>query len=213
MAATPQVLQESELYGYCCGQAVNMGPVMPAAQFWVTDEAGNYLCVARALTFEGSVLTYNPAQNEAEWVLVRGLANDLTPGEERSAIALTNYVLWVTREVVRIARLGASQIVNWPSESSTTTDEGVEEELTMDTERGEETKGKLATPDQEEVEGPWRDWVTATQEVKAEGAMGELQQVLAMPPHIPGHESSHVLSSPMEAAVEVHVEEADLDTL
>ena len=82
--------------------------MLPAAQFWVTDEAGNYLCVARALTFEGSVLAYNPMWNEAEWVLVWGLANDLTPDEERSASALTNYVLWVTGEAVQIARLGAS---------------------------------------------------------------------------------------------------------
>ena len=85
-----------------------MGPVLPAAQFWVTDKAGNYLCMARTLTFEGSVLAYNPTCNKAEWVLTQGLVNDLTPGKERSAVALTNYVLWVTSEVVQIARLGAS---------------------------------------------------------------------------------------------------------
>ena len=70
-----------------------MGLVMPAAQFWVTGEAGNYLCMARALMFEGSILVYNPTQNEAEWVPVQGLSNDLTPGEERSALGLANYGL------------------------------------------------------------------------------------------------------------------------
>ena len=66
VAAIPQALTEAELYGYCCGQAVDLGPVMPAAQFWVTDEGGAYLCIVRALVFEGSVLAYNPAKNEAE---------------------------------------------------------------------------------------------------------------------------------------------------
>ena len=64
----PWALQEPEPYDYCCGQVVNMGPVMPVAQFWVTDEVGNYLCMARALIFKGSFLMYNPTQNKAEWV-------------------------------------------------------------------------------------------------------------------------------------------------
>ena len=54
-------------YGYCCGQAVDLGPIMPATQFRVTDEAGTYLCVAWALVFEGSVLAYNPTRDEVEW--------------------------------------------------------------------------------------------------------------------------------------------------
>ena len=62
MAAIPQALTEAELYGYCRGQVVNLGPMMPAAQFWVTDEGGAYLCIMRALVFEGSVLAYNPAK-------------------------------------------------------------------------------------------------------------------------------------------------------
>ena len=35
--AIPQALQEAELYGYCHGQAVDLGLVMLAAQFRVTD--------------------------------------------------------------------------------------------------------------------------------------------------------------------------------
>ena len=70
MVAVPQALTEAELYGYCCGQAVDLGPVMLVAQFRVTNEAGAYLCIARALVFEGSILAYNPAKNEAEWIPV-----------------------------------------------------------------------------------------------------------------------------------------------
>ena len=105
MAAIPRAPTEAELYGYCQGQVVDLGPVMPAAQFRVKEEVGAYLCTVRALVFKGSILAYNPAMNEAEWVPVRSLANDLSWAEERSTVALTNYVLRVPAEVARIARL------------------------------------------------------------------------------------------------------------
>ena len=76
-AVIPHTLTKAKLYGYCWGQAVDLGPMMPAAQFWVTDEGEAYLCTARALVFEGSILAYNPTLNEAEWVPVCDLANDL----------------------------------------------------------------------------------------------------------------------------------------
>ena len=100
-------LTEAELYGYCCGQAVDLDPVMPVAQFRVTDKVGAYLCIVRAPVFEGRILAYNPAKNEAEWVPAHGLANNLTWAEERSATALANYVPCILEEVARIARLGA----------------------------------------------------------------------------------------------------------
>ena len=81
------------------GQVVDLGPVMLASQFQVTEEGGTYLCTSRALVFEGSILTYNPALNEAEWVPVCRLANDLSWAEERSAMALANYVLHAPAEV------------------------------------------------------------------------------------------------------------------
>ena len=83
---------------------------MPAAQFRVTDKAGTYLCMARALVFQGSILAYNPAKNEAEWVPAHGLANDLTWAEERSAMALANYVPRIPEEAAWIVRLGAHQL-------------------------------------------------------------------------------------------------------
>ena len=100
--AIPQALTETEWYGYCHSQAVDLSTVMLAAQFRVTDEVGTYLCVARALVFEGSILACNLAKNEAEWVPVCGLTNDLTWAKKRSAVALANYVLHIPDEVLWI---------------------------------------------------------------------------------------------------------------
>ena len=118
---------EAKSYGYCRGQAVDLGPVIPAVQFHVTEERGTYLCIARALVFEGSILTYNPALNEAEWIPACGLANNLSWAEERSAVALTNYILHAQEEAKRIARLRAGQVMNCPgNDSSTMSMEGEE---------------------------------------------------------------------------------------
>ena len=68
-------------------------------------------------------------------------------------------------------------------------------------------------PNQERVEEHHRDWAADTEEVEAEGAREELQQVLVTPPRTPGHVSPYVPSSPLEVAVQVHVEEANLDAL
>ena len=105
MAVILQTLTEAESYGYCQGQVVDLGPVMPVAQFQVMEEGGVYLCTTRALVFEGSILAYNPTLNEAEWVPVRSLVNDLSWAEDRLAVALANYVLCTPVEVARIARL------------------------------------------------------------------------------------------------------------
>ena len=107
VVAVQQALTEAELYGYCHGQAVDLGPMMPAAQFRVTDKVGAYLCIVRALVFEGSILAYNPTKNKAEWVPAHGLTNDLTRAEERSTVALANYVPCIPEEADRIMRLGA----------------------------------------------------------------------------------------------------------
>ena len=119
--AIPCVPTEAESYSYCWGQAVDLSPVMPTAQFHVTEEGGTYLCTARALVFKGSVLAYNPTLNEAEWVPVHGLANDLSWAEERSAVALANYVPHAPAEAAWIARLGAGQVISCPSDDSSMT--------------------------------------------------------------------------------------------
>ena len=107
MAVILHVPTEAESSGYCRGQVVDLSPMMPAMQFCVTDERGISLCTARDLVFEGSILAYNPALNEAEWVPTRGLANNLSWAEERSAVALANYILHAQEEAERIARLRA----------------------------------------------------------------------------------------------------------
>ena len=88
---------------------------------------GAYLCTVRALVFEGSILVYNPTMNEAEWVPVCSLANDLSWAKESSAVALANYVPCVPAEAAQIARLRASRIVSCPGNDSSTSAE--EEEV------------------------------------------------------------------------------------
>ena len=76
---------------------------------------------------QGSILTYNPTLNEAEWVPAHGLANDLSWAEERSAVALANYVPHASVEVVWISGIRAGQVVSCPSnDSSMTSMEGEE---------------------------------------------------------------------------------------
>ena len=64
-----------------------------------------------------------PALNEAKWVPVRGLANDLSWAEERSAVALANYVLCTSAEVAWITRLGAGRVISCPGDDSSTSEE------------------------------------------------------------------------------------------
>ena len=147
--AVPQALTEAEPYGYCHGQAVELRPVMPAAQLRVTDEVGTYLCEAQALVFEGSILAYNPTRDEVEWVPMCGLANNLTWAEERSTMGLANYVPHVSQEVARITRLGAHRLVSWPTNSSTSEEEEEQEEE----EEHEEVDPELLITDAELEQG------------------------------------------------------------
>ena len=132
-AAIPCVPTEAESYSYCECQAVDLSPVMPAMQLHVTEERGTYLCTMRALVFEGSILVYNPALNEAKWVPTCRLANDLSWAEERSAVALANYIPWTQEEAKRIARLGAGQVVSCPGDNSSMTSMEGEESWFSDT--------------------------------------------------------------------------------
>ena len=119
---------EVEQYGYHCSQAVDLGPVMLVTQFRVTDEAGTYLCVVRALVFEGSILAYNPTRDEVEWVPACGITNDLSWAEEKSAMALANYVPRVSQEVAHRAGLEAHHLVSWPDDSSSQEEEEEDEQ-------------------------------------------------------------------------------------
>ena len=47
----------------------------------------------QGLLLEGSILTYNPATNGAEWISVRGTVNDLSPVDYASARELSNITI------------------------------------------------------------------------------------------------------------------------
>ena len=142
---------EAEQYGYYHSQAIDLGSIIPAMQFRVIDEAGTYLCVTCTLVFKGSILAYNPARDEVEWVPTCGLADNLTWVEERSAVALANYVPHISQEVAQIARLGARQLMSWPADPSTSEeeDEEHEEEEQKEGEEWEEADPKQPIMDAE----------------------------------------------------------------
>ena len=217
-AAIPWALTEAELYGYCSSQVVDLSPVMLAAQFWVTDKGGTYLCIARALVFEGSVLAYNPAKNKAEWVPVHGLANDLTWAKERSAIALANYVPHIPEEEARITRLGARRIVSWPDNSSTLKEEEAQhpKPQTMDTEPewAEESEDGARQTEPEEGAEPNRQWHSQDWKTVMEGLEGlayddprldsnamvmgvDCPRGPVLSPHTPSHATPHMPGSLM----------------
>ena len=145
---------EVEQYGYRHGHAIDLGPIMLATQFRVTDEEGTYLCAAWALVFEGSVLVYNPARDEVEWVPTHGVTNDLSLVEERSAVALANFVPRVPQEVAHIAGLGAHHLMSWPNDSSSEEDEQEEDEQDDDEqEEDEQEEDEPEGDEHEEAEG------------------------------------------------------------
>ena len=133
--AMPRATTEVEQYVYRHGQAVDLGPVMPATQLRVTDEVGTYLCAVQALVFEGSVLAYNPTRDEVEWVPTHGVTIDLSWVEEKSAVALANYVPCISQEVAHIAGLRTRRLMSWPNDSS---EEEEEEEDGQEEEYGQE---------------------------------------------------------------------------
>ena len=139
--AVPQAAMEVEQHGYHHGHAVDLSPVMPVMEFWVMDEEGTYLCVAWVLIFEGSILAYNPARDEVEWVPTCSITNDLSWVEERSAFTLANFFPHAPHKVAHIAELERCCLTGWLDESS-------EEEEGNDD--GQEEKGD---DDSQEEEG------------------------------------------------------------
>ena len=117
IVAIPRSTTQAEQYGYRCGNAVDLGAVMPAAEFRVTNEEGAYLCAACGLIFKGSVLVYDPTRDEAEWVPMHRVANNLSWAEERMAVALANFVPRTRQEADHIAELGAHHLA-WTDDSS-----------------------------------------------------------------------------------------------
>ena len=72
---------------------VDLGGALLPLRFHVTEPSGKFVGVACGLLFEGNILTYDPASNGMEWVLVQGTVNKLSPVEDASAQELSNITL------------------------------------------------------------------------------------------------------------------------
>ena len=86
----------------------------------------------------GEHLAYNPARDEAEWVLARSVANNLSWAEEKSAMALANYVPCISEEGAHIARLGTRCLMSWADDYSLQEEEDDEQEEEEEHEEVEE---------------------------------------------------------------------------
>ena len=117
IAAIPQSTTQAEQYGYHHRNAIDLGAVMPVTEFRVTDEEGTYLCVVCSLVFKGSILVYDPARDEVEWVPAHSVANDLSWVEERMTVALANFVPCASQEMDCIAEL-RTRCLAWTDDSS-----------------------------------------------------------------------------------------------
>ena len=148
-AAMPQATMEVEQYGYHHGNAVDLGPVMPVMEFRVTNKKGAYLCVAQALIFEGSILVYNPTRDEAEWVPACGITNDLSWAEERSVVALVNFVPRIPQEADCIVELRTHCLLGWSNDSSSEK----EDDEQMQEEDGEPKGDEAEGDEHKETEG------------------------------------------------------------
>ena len=160
-AAMPWATTEVEQYGYCCGNAVDFSTVVPVTEFRVTDEEGAYLCAAQGLIIKGSILAYNAARDEAEWVPARRVANDLSWAEERMAIALANFVPCIPQEADCIAKLGACRLLGWADDSP----------LEEDDEQTQEEEDEPEGDEHEEAE-EWEEEDPADLEEQGEMGLG-----------------------------------------
>ena len=113
------------------------------------------MCVARGLLFEGNVLAYDLTSNEAKWVPVRGMAEDLSRAEEASTRELSYMVpLDSAKEAQRLDRFrelrsesgGESGMEECPAETphEEHMDQGYEGD--SDEERSDSTPDDLCSP-------------------------------------------------------------------
>ena len=126
-------------------------------QFCISHPSGAFICFARALVFEGSALTYDPTINQAEWDPVRGMVADLSPIEERSALALHNLVPHDEEEAEeRMDRFGKRGDVGGaagggakedPSQETPHTEASREDEMEMDEESRDQGGDVVSHPE------------------------------------------------------------------
>ena len=100
--AFPQTDQEywrEEALCYHPGKMLNIGTHMPGFRLMLQDDKGQYPHSGRTLIFEGSMLVYDPQQDIAQWVPIRGMSATLTMSELRAANNLNNMVPSPSREL------------------------------------------------------------------------------------------------------------------
>ena len=146
--AAPWATMEVEQYGYHRGNAIDLGAVMPVMGFRVTNEEGAYLCEARVLIFEGSILAYKPTRDEVELVPAYGVTNDLSWAEERTAVTLANFVPCIPQEANCIVELRTCCLLGWSTDSSSEEEDEQMQEEDVEPE-GDEPKGD----EHKEIEG------------------------------------------------------------
>ena len=207
---------------------------MPATQFKVTDEAGTYLCAVRTLVFEGSILVYNPARDEAEWVPAHCIANDLSWAEEKSAVVLANYVPRIYQEVAHIAGLGTRHLVSWPDNSSSEEeddgqaeeeeDEWEEDPVDME-EQGEASPKPLsggmrleqgetereAKPQRRQRSREWGSIMDDEEPLTFDDLQSDSDATIGG--HSPVHSTPQEPGLPQETTVEVHARESEVEEL
>ena len=83
-----------------------------------------------------------------EWVPACGVANDLSWAEERSAVALANYVPHIPQEANCIAELGARHLMGWSNDSSSEEEDDEQMQKEDGKLEGDEPEG-----DEHEAEG------------------------------------------------------------
>ena len=106
-SAVPHTPHWSGHLGYIQGQVVELGPVLPSMWFCIIQPDRPFVCIAWGLLFEGSMLVYDPASNEAEWIPVWGTASNLSQAEEAFTRELSKMVPYNTIEGAwRLDRFG-----------------------------------------------------------------------------------------------------------
>ena len=93
--AFPQMDQEywrEEALCYHPGKMLDVRAHMPGFRLMLQDDKGQYPHSGRALIFEESMLVYDPQQDIAQWVPIRGTSTTLTMTELRAANDLNNMV-------------------------------------------------------------------------------------------------------------------------
>ena len=101
------MLPQNKHVGHIQGHVMELGLTMSPSWFCISYPNREFICFARGLIFEGSILTYDSITNRVEWVPKSSTIFDLSQEEEMSALALCNMVPHILDEgAKRLDRFG-----------------------------------------------------------------------------------------------------------